>query len=235
MQKIAVRLPRFTDRYDGTIMRALIRVLEQAFQYVYYDNTKPITEVAGAHTLGRDDSLLLVDTTAGSIVITLPESTDDLIDARHTVNIKKTVAANTITLTPSGADTVDGAASMALTAINSAVTLRAVLGGWIAISGDFSASSSSGAAFTQYEANLGSVPVPSGSFTIAGTGLTTGKPVLIAQAAAAYTGKGTYPDEIEMDQITISGYVQDATTIKCHWGCNTLVRGNVKFNYLVGA
>ena len=235
MQRISIKLPHFTAVYDGTIMRALVRMLEQALYKVYYDNTKPITEVSGAHTLGRDDSLLLVDTTAGSVAITLPESTDDLIDVRHTVNIKKTVAANTITLTPSGADTVDGAASMALTAINSAVTLRAVLGGWIAISGDFSASSSSGAAFTQYEANLGSVPVPSGSFTIAGTGLTTGKPVLIAQAAAAYTGKGTYPDEIEMDQITISGYVQDATTIKCHWGCNTLVRGNVKFNYLVGA
>ena len=134
MQRINIKLPHFTAVYDGTIMRALVRTLEQALYKVYYDNTKPITEVAGAHTLGRDDSLLLVDTASGSIVITLPESTDDLIDARHTVNIKKTVAANTITLTPSGADTVDGGASMALTAINSAVTLRAILGGWCVIS-----------------------------------------------------------------------------------------------------
>ena len=92
-----------------------------------------------------------------------------------------------------------------------------------------------GATFTQYEANLGSVPVPNGSFSITGTGLTTGKTVLIAQSAAAYTGKGTYADEIEMDQIVISAYVQDATTIKCHWGSNTRVAGNVKFNYLVSA
>lgn len=89
--------------------------------------------------------------------------------------------------------------------------------------------------FTQYEADLGSVPASNGSFTIAGTGLTVGKPVLIAQAATAYTGKGTYADEIEMDQITASGYVQNSTTIVCHWGSSTRVNGNVKFNYLVGA
>lgn len=93
--------------------------------------------------------------------------------------------------------------------------------------------SSGGASFITTEIDLGTKPKSNGSFTITSSGLTTGKVVLINQAALAYTGKGTYTDEIEMDQITVSGNVVDATTINCNWGCNTLVAGNVKFNYLV--
>lgn len=91
-----------------------------------------------------------------------------------------------------------------------------------------------GATITTVEVSLGTKPVSNGSFTIAGT-FTVGKPVLITQAALAYTGKGTYTDEIQMDAITAGGYVANATTINCNWGCWTRVYGNVKFNYLVSA
>jgi hypothetical protein len=96
------------------------------------------------------------------------------------------------------------------------------------------ASLASSVSFTTAEVNLGSKPVPNGSFNIAGSDFTVGKTVMISQAALPYTGKGTYSDEIEMDQIVVSGYVKDTTTIVCHWGSNTKVVGNVKFNYLVG-
>jgi hypothetical protein len=94
---------------------------------------------------------------------------------------------------------------------------------------------SGGSTIDTVEVDLGSEPVPNGEFTITGAGFTVGKPVIITQAPGAYTGKGSYPDEIELDQLTVAAYIFDSTTIKCNWGSNTRVRGNVKFNYMVGA
>lgn len=76
----------------------------------------------------------------------------------------------------------------------------------------------------------------SGSFDITGlTGQTAGKPVMVAKAAGPYTGKGTLEDEAEMDMITATGYVLDATTIRIYWQADAPQVGNVKFNYMVGA
>ncbi len=89
--------------------------------------------------------------------------------------------------------------------------------------------------WTEVEKDLGASPRLSGSFTITGAGLTTGKPVQIFQAAAAYTGKGTLTDESEMDQVLVTGFVLNTTTIQCYWVSPTYVVGNFKFNYLVSA
>lgn len=96
------------------------------------------------------------------------------------------------------------------------------------------AGAGSGSVVTTVEVNLGAKPVPNGSFTIAGS-FTVGKPVMITQAPGPYTGKGTLTDEIEMDQVNVTGYVLNGTTIKCNWGSNTRLYGNVKFNYIVSA
>lgn len=99
---------------------------------------------------------------------------------------------------------------------------------------DLNTSAGGSTVLSEVEVNLSStVPVSNGSFTITGSGLTTNKLIHIQQSPGPYTGKGTYTDEIEFDQITATGYVFDATTIKCNWGCNTLVRGNTKFSYFV--
>lgn len=94
---------------------------------------------------------------------------------------------------------------------------------------------SSGSTVITTEVSLGSKPISSGTFNIAGSGFTVGKNIMINQAPGPYTGKGTYTDEIEMDQISVAGYIVNSSTIKCNWGCNTLVKGNVKFNYIVSA
>lgn len=91
------------------------------------------------------------------------------------------------------------------------------------------------AAFSSIEANLGSTARRSGSFLITGSGLTTGKPVMIAKAAGPYTGKGSRADEAEMDLITATGVVISATQIRVYWQSQGPVRGNHKFNYQIGA
>lgn len=92
-----------------------------------------------------------------------------------------------------------------------------------------------GFALTTVEVNVGSAWRRSGRFTIAGAGMTTGKPVLVRQANGPYTGKGTRADEAEMDMLNVSGKVLDATTIECFWTAQRLVRGNFKFDYAIGA
>lgn len=90
-------------------------------------------------------------------------------------------------------------------------------------------------ALTVVEKDLGA-GVSSGTFDITGSGLTPGKAVLIQQAAAPYTGKGDLDDEAEMDQVSVTGYVFDATTIRCHWNSwPAAMAGNVKFQYTVSA
>lgn len=100
-----------------------------------------------------------------------------------------------------------------------------------------SAGSGSGGSFTltTVEVNIGSNPRRSGAFGITGTGLTPGKPVFIQQAVGPYTGKGTLEDEAEMDQVNVTALVEDATNIIAYWTSTYDVRGNLKFNYIIGA
>ena len=92
-----------------------------------------------------------------------------------------------------------------------------------------------GVTLTTVEVNVGSVPKSGGTFTIAGAALTVGKPVLINQAVGPYTGKGTLPDEAEMDQVNVAASVTDAATITAYWSSARRVKGNFKFNYQVSA
>lgn len=93
--------------------------------------------------------------------------------------------------------------------------------------------------FTTVEKDLGALPRYSGTFDLPGlNGLTPTKPVMVQQAAAAYTGKGTLTDEAEMDQLSLTGFVLDASTIRVYWTVpihNGPVAGNFKFDYLAGA
>lgn len=93
-----------------------------------------------------------------------------------------------------------------------------------------------GVTFIPVEINVGSTPKYSGKFSLTGlSGLTIGKPVLMQQAVGPYTNKGTLADEAEMDQLSISASVTAANTIVAYWASARRVRGNFKFNYLVGA
>lgn len=133
-----------------------------------------------------------------------------------------TGAALTTTPIP-GALEVDSTGTLYMT--NSAGTRAAVGGG---------GGGGGGLTFTTIEADLGTAKT-GGKFTIAGVGMTTGKPVLIQQAVGPYTGKGTRADEAEMDQVSVSASVTSATVITAYWASPRRVTGNFKFNYAIGA
>jgi hypothetical protein len=103
-------------------------------------------------------------------------------------------------------------------------------------SGDSTPGGAAEVVLSSFEANLGATARTSGSFLIQGlSGLTVGKPVLIQKATGPYTGKGSRADEAEMDLITTAGVVESSSTVRVYWQSAKLVRGNFKFNYLIGA
>jgi len=93
-----------------------------------------------------------------------------------------------------------------------------------------------GLTFSTVEKDIGGKALKSGAFEITGlAGLTADKQVLVSQAVAAYTGKGTLKDEASMNMAVASGYVLNATTIRVYWHCSRIenLKGNVKWNYAV--
>lgn len=99
-------------------------------------------------------------------------------------------------------------------------------GAWVAPGGG------GGLTLLTTEVNLGSGGV-SGSFTIAGAGMTPGRPVVCVQAAGPYTGKGALEDVAE-EPVWCTAVVTSAVLITVYWQSSRPVGGNVKFNYAVG-
>lgn len=94
-----------------------------------------------------------------------------------------------------------------------------------------SGGSSSGVTISSVNIDLGSKPVASGNFTITGSGFIVGKTVIITQSSGPATNAGTIPDAVELDQIQVTGYVLNSTTIQCYWGSVTYIAGYYKFDY----
>jgi hypothetical protein len=73
---------------------------------------KRLTSADSPYTMNINDSILICDTTGGSITINLLPA-EEWEEKRITV--KKIIAANTVTVTPDGSETIDDAASSPIT------------------------------------------------------------------------------------------------------------------------
>ncbi|OGD65159.1 hypothetical protein A2215_02410 [Candidatus Berkelbacteria bacterium RIFOXYA2_FULL_43_10] len=83
-----------------------------------------------AYTAGDSDSMISVDTTSGNVSIYLPSATT--ITGRI-YTIKKIVAANTVTVDPSGAQTIDGSSTATLSSQWSYITVISDGANWLKI------------------------------------------------------------------------------------------------------
>lgn len=73
-----------------------------------------------------------------------------------------------------------------------------------------------------------------GTFDITGqVGLPAGNPVAIVQTAEPIASKGNARDEPEMDQIKLTGYVVNSTTIRAYWNAPNTVVGTYAFAFQV--
>lgn len=74
-------------------------------------------------TSAHNGKLISIDTTSGSVSCTLPQISSVVLP--YNVGFKKTLAANTVTITRSGTDTIDGATSKTLETANAACQMIA--------------------------------------------------------------------------------------------------------------
>jgi hypothetical protein len=72
---------------------------------------KRLTSADSPYDMNVNDSILICDTTGGSITINLLPALDW---QEKLIFIKKIIAANTVTIEPSGAETIDDAANLAV-------------------------------------------------------------------------------------------------------------------------
>ena len=91
----------------NTRLRRTVEVLDQSARY-------DVQTISATATLGLTypATLVLGDTTAGNVTVTLPAARTV---PGFRVEVKKLTAANTLTLAASGSETVDGSATLAWT------------------------------------------------------------------------------------------------------------------------
>ena len=84
----------------------------------------------------------------------------------------------------------------------------------------------------QVTVNFGTQPLNSGNFTMSNLGgLSIGQPVIVLQAATR--PNETLSDNIEMDQISVTGIATSAEVVKCNQKSKTRVCNQYTFNYQI--
>lgn len=83
-----------------------------------------VRTVSSAMTLTEGDDVVLANTTGGDVTVTLPVARTH---AGKEFSIKKMSAANTLTVAPSGADTIDDGASVSWTTQYQSLTFVSTL------------------------------------------------------------------------------------------------------------
>lgn len=106
-----------------SIDRVPDQVFLSALEGVYARRT-----VTGNTTLTATDDIVLVDTTSGNISVTLPRASNG-----KEFQVVKTAAAFTLTILPTGADTILGTTSLAVTGRWTSLHFKSVVGGYILI------------------------------------------------------------------------------------------------------
>ena len=85
--------------------------------------------VTADYTVRREDDIILVDATAGVVVVTLLVARG----GKHQTVIR-TAGANNVTVTPAGTDTINGGATATVSSSYTPLRLKALAGtGWITI------------------------------------------------------------------------------------------------------
>ncbi len=94
--------------------RALSRTQDQINRGAdgFLFSVKRLTSADSPYSMNVNDAILICDTTGGNIVINLLPAQEW---EEKRITVKKIIAANTVTVTPDGSETIDGAATSPIT------------------------------------------------------------------------------------------------------------------------
>jgi hypothetical protein len=131
MDKIAIQ-SHATDPYNRASIYKAFSLIEMAMNRAADGYLFPITAVTASYTMTLNDSIVLVNATAGAITITLPLANEC---TQKRISIKKTDAsANVVTIDGNGAETIDGTATKTLATQYKSYELVASGGAWWIVS-----------------------------------------------------------------------------------------------------
>lgn len=108
--------------------------VDQVFNHIQLEQmqaTMIVTNVSAAYTALESDDIIVADTTAGNVTITLPLAKN----SKEFIVCKK-VAANSLIIAFSGGELVFGAATITMTTIMDGRRLKAIPGGYILLDSD---------------------------------------------------------------------------------------------------
>lgn len=103
------------DNTSGYIYRKF-STFDTDWELIYPKNVTK--NISTNYSILRDDSILIVNTTSGDITLTLP-----LPSLKTSLNIKKIVNVNKITINPNASELIDGDINLIITKENSNVSL----------------------------------------------------------------------------------------------------------------
>jgi hypothetical protein len=111
---IDLRLDNVPQVEDSNLYQALLTI-HDAIQALHREqarlSTQIVTYTSSVFVLALD-RLIFIDSSVGSLALTLPDAT---IMRGESIEFKKIVSANNVTLTPNGIQTIDGAANLVMT------------------------------------------------------------------------------------------------------------------------
>jgi hypothetical protein len=127
---LAERMRIFTDggvKIGSTFSASLGAGTLQVEGLTQFDaaNNRAITSVSGTLTLNNTHSTVLVDASAGPVVVNLPDSSTPGYNGRIYVVKKIDNTANAVTITRGGSDLIDGATTAPITTQYTALTVQA--------------------------------------------------------------------------------------------------------------
>ena len=131
--KLRVKLPDQPENYDPRRIRELVRTLETTLARVEVDSTIGAYTATGNFTLSASDDVVLVDTSGGDVTVTLPEISDEMVRHKQEFEVVKTTTAGTLTILPTGTDTILGEPDAVVTVQWTALRFRATTGNWVVV------------------------------------------------------------------------------------------------------
>ncbi len=121
--------PRSSEDFWNFLERLLNGVLPFRKLLVAGPVATAVRAVSAAVTVLITDSTILADATGGAFAVTLPSAA--LCKGRQYVVKRMNAGANNVTVTPAGAETIDGAATAVLTAQYMVVRLQSDGANWV--------------------------------------------------------------------------------------------------------
>ena len=115
MDKIAITQYATSDynrqSYNNVLTAVQAQINRAADGYLF--PVKRLTNADSPYEMNLNDGVLICDATSGNIVINLKPAREW---EQKKLTIKKISSANTVTVTPNGSETIDGASSKSITA-----------------------------------------------------------------------------------------------------------------------